>query len=194
MDDRYEYVVRRWYNKVRPLFFNMLRSRYPLLSLDDIEDIYQDAFMAVHDNIVKGRVATDTSWSAYIIKIGMNMAEKRMHGISKTTSIDIFEQKGPIKVLKPSKDVAQTPIVDGDNDADRYTSEKAHSVLGRVLEYIPEPCCTIIKLFYYGGMSMKDIADAVNYKNATTAKSKKSQCMRTLTKHVKGAFEHAGIE
>ena len=42
-------------------------------------------------------------------------------------------------------------------------------------------------------MSMEDIATAVNFKNATTAKSKKSQCMKSLTERIKACFKRTGI-
>jgi len=42
-------------------------------------------------------------------------------------------------------------------------------------------------------MSMEDIAMAINMKNAATAKSKKSQCMKALTSRIKGVFKTYGI-
>ena len=72
MEENYEEVVRKWYNKVKPLFQNVLRNRFVNISSDTIEDLYQDAFMAVYENIKAGRVSDKTSWSAYIIQIGLN--------------------------------------------------------------------------------------------------------------------------
>jgi RNA polymerase sigma-70 factor (ECF subfamily) len=41
-------------------------------------------------------------------------------------------------------------------------------------------CQEIIKLFYYEGKSIKDIATTLNYKDENTVKSHKSRCLKTL--------------
>ena len=47
-----------------------------ILSLYDAENLYQDTFIAVQENLMLGRIKEDTSWSGYIMTIGMNMASK----------------------------------------------------------------------------------------------------------------------
>lgn len=193
MEETYEDIVRKWYNKVRPLFVNTLKKRFTSLSYDDIEDLYQQAFLAVHDNLQAGRVREDTSWSSYIIQIGLNLATKELRHAGKTGSI--YESSGDNEEghLQISKTVEQLLSEMTTDDEPLYQNIDALSLLGDELNHTPEPCNSIIRLFYYDDMSMDEIAVAVNFKNATTAKSKKSQCMKTLIERVKRIFKAAEL-
>lgn len=193
MTETYEDIVRKWYNKVRPLFVNTLKKRFGQLDFDTIEDLYQNAFLAVYENLQAGRVREDTSWSSYIIQIGINLATKELRHSGITDSIyesDSDNEEGRKEV---SRTVEKLLSEGFDEDETMYQNVDALSLLGEELSYIPEPCNTIIRLYYYAKMSMEDIATAVNFKNATTAKSKKSQCMKSLTERVKASFKRAEI-
>lgn len=71
---------------------------------------------------------------------------------------------------------------------------EVQSLLGNELTHTPEPCASIIKLFYYENMSMEEIAEEIGYRNAQTAKAKKSQCMTDLIKRVTDALNRAGFD
>ena len=88
MAQEYEEIVRQWYVKLRPEFLRRLTAKYSGLSLEDAENLYQDTFIAVQENLMLGRVKEDTSWSSYIMTIGMNMASKEWRKIGKTDSAD----------------------------------------------------------------------------------------------------------
>ena len=186
MKESYEDIVRQWYNKVRPLFVNTLKKRFSQLDYDTIENLYQDAFLAVYDNLQARRVREDTSWSSYIIQIGINLATKELRHVGKTSD----NEEGRKEISRTGEKLLSECF---DEDETMYQNVDALSLLGEELNYTPEPCNTIIRLYYYAKMSMEDIATAVNFKNATTAKSKKSQCMKSLTERVKASFKRAEI-
>lgn len=193
MQENYEEIVRKWYNKLRPLFQNTLKTCYKSLSYDAIEDIYQESFIAVHENLLRGRIKENTSWSSYIIQIGLNLASKDSRHSGKTDSIDnspVYDEDGQSAL---SRKVERLLAVDAESEETIYTDKEALQLLGTELNFTPEPCATIIRLFYYDRMSMEDIAMAVNMKNAATAKSKKSQCMKALTSRIKGVFKTYGF-
>ena len=194
MKETYEDIVREWYNKVRPLFVNTLKKRFTSLSYDDIEDLYQQAFLAVHDNLQAGRVREDTSWSSYIIQIGLNLASKDMRHLVKTDSIDSSSVCDEDGVTALQRQVENLLAVNASSDKSAYADADVQKVLGEELGFTPEPCSTIIRLFYFDNMSMEDIAIAVNMKNSATAKSKKHQCMKTLKDRVKRALARIGYE
>ena len=56
MKEDYETIVRRFYNDLRPKFIHVLTGKYPMLRLDEAEDLYQDAFLEVYKNFNKGSV------------------------------------------------------------------------------------------------------------------------------------------
>ena len=193
MKESYEDIVRQWYNKVRPLFVNTLRKRFSQLDYNTIENLYQDAFLAVYENLQAGKVREDTSWSSYIIQIGLNLATKELRHSGLTDSIHESNNDNEEGHNEISRTVEKLLSECFDEDETMYQNVDALSLLGEELNYTPEPCNTIIRLYYYAKMSMEDIATAVNFKNATTAKSKKSQCMKSLTERVKASFKRAEI-
>ena len=191
MQTNYEEIVRKWYNNLKPLFQNTLKAKYQHLSYDAIEDLYQDSFLAVHKNMLLGRVKENTSWNSYIIQIGLNLASKDMRHVAESIDASpVYDEDGRTAL---QREVERMLAVNASSDKSRYTDPEAQRILGDELGFIPEPCSTIIRLFYYDNMSMDDIAIAVNMKNATTAKSKKSQCMKAFKERVKSALTRAGF-
>ena len=182
MAHNYEDIVRDWYNRLRPAFLRRLTQQYPSLTLGDAENLYQDTFIAIYDNLLADRVRQDTSWDSYIMTIGLNLANKAMRKLSVTDNIG-------------SED---------DENCKNATAHKVESLLKSMpedeislsneLTHTPEPCASIIRYFYYEGMSMDEIADEIGYRNAQTAKAKKSQCMTDLIKRVTDALNRAGFD
>lgn len=192
--DSYEEIVRKWYNKIKPLFQNTLKHRFSnLLSADDIEDLYQETFMAVYENLQKGMVKYNTAWNAYLIQIGTNLAIKKIGKSLKSESLDgmySYDEEKQEMQLRRVESLLQEYMKDDDSLCNNY--EVVH-VLGDALQFTPEPCSTIIRLFYYDDMSMEEISAAINMKNANTAKSKKSQCMKGFVTRVKDTLKRLGI-
>lgn len=196
MAHNYEDIVREWYGKLRPEFLRRLTSRYSGLTLADAENLYQDAFLAVYENIHNGSVRDDTSWGNYILRIGMNLASKEWRKAGRT---DILEAEGTDeqsgqKGFSWAKKV-EDKLKDMPEEKDITLLSKnpeAVALLGEVLYYTPEPCKSIIFLFYEENKSMNEIADIVGLKNGQTAKVKKYQCMKDYIKRGKAIFTLAG--
>ncbi|MDE7026448.1 MAG: sigma-70 family RNA polymerase sigma factor [Duncaniella freteri] len=193
MAQNYEDIVREWYNRLRPEFLRRLTAKYSGLSLYDAENLYQDTFIAVQENLMLGRIKEDTSWSSYIMTIGMNMASKAWRKIGKTDSTDADYEDSGAKTARKVDELLKT-MPTGEDEIPLYKNEEALSLLGDELIHTPEPCGSIIRLFYYEDMSMDEIAEEIGYKNATTAKAKKSQCMSDLIERVSLALRRAGFD
>lgn len=192
MAHNYEDIVRDWYNRLRPAFLRRLTQQYPSLTLGDAENLYQDTFIAIYDNLLADRVRQDTSWDSYIMTIGLNLANKAMRKLSVTDNIGSEDDENcknatAHKVESLLKSMPEDEISLSDN-------LEVQSLLGNELTHTPEPCASIIRYFYYEGMSMDEIADEIGYRNAQTAKAKKSQCMTDLIKRVTDALNRAGFD
>ena len=195
MENNYEDIVRDWYLKLQTPFLRQLTSKYPALTIFDAENIYQDTFLAVQNNLLEGRIKEDTSWSSYIMTIGLNMASKAYRKIGKTDSADDgFDNDGEGSKSKTAREVEKLVKNLSEEETPLYENEEALSLLGDELTHTPEPCGSIIRLFYYTNMSMDEIATKIGYKNATTAKAKKSQCMSDLINRVTCALRNAGFD
>lgn len=145
---------------------------------------------------MRGRIKEDTSWSSYIMTIGMNMASKAWRKIGKTDSTDEgFDNEDEPKsnTARKVEELLKT-LPDSEGETPLYKDPEAQSLLGDELIHTPEPCGSIIRLFYYEDLSMEEIAEEIGYRNATTAKAKKSQCMTDLIKRVTDALNRAGFD
>ncbi len=197
MVQSYDDIVSVWYTRLRPEFLRRLTARYPKLTLCDAENIYQDTFIAVHENLMSGHIKEDTLWSNYIMSIGMNLASKTWRKKSKTNIPGDNEETSEVLVgINAVRKVEQflKSLPSSDEEMPLYKNEDALSLLGNELIHTPEPCGSIIRLFYYENMKMDDIAKEIGYKNAATAKAKKSQCMSDLILRVTRALRKAGFD
>lgn len=206
MAETYEEIVQKWYMRLRGNFTDILMDRYKKtnMRLADAENIYQDIFIAIHQNLQEGRIGSNWDWSNYIIRIGLNMASKKYRVIGKSDSFDETDpedgEKLSAKAQKISEILKELPTQEGEPEL--YNDPEAHALLGDELIHMPEPCASIIRKTYFSGMSDAEIAEEVapyrdNGKpladNAKAVKARRWLCMRDLVYRVKLALYHAGI-
>lgn len=195
MEENFEDIVRKYYNRLREPFVRKLTRQYPSMRLDAAEDLYQEAFIAVQDNIQRGKVRPDTDWNAYILTIGLNMAGKEQHhgGITVpfNAMYDDDKEDGNNRLARKVEEIIKEMP---EEEAALCNNPEVLSRLCNELDHTPEPCGKIIRLFYYIDATMEDIAEETGLKNAQTAKAKKSQCMTDLINRVTEALRRAGFD
>lgn len=196
MAQNYEDIVRKWYNRLRPEFLRRLTAKYSGLTLYDAENIYQDAFLAVQENLMKNRVKENTSWSSYIMQIGMNLASHAWRKSGRVDSIDESESdddESASTLARKVEDIIKT--LPDDSDVVSFSQNpEVIAILGNTLEHTPDPCNSIIKAYYYNNWSMADIAEEISYKNADTAKAKKNTCMKDFVSRLTIALRRSGFD
>lgn len=183
----YEYndIVHQFFEELKPLFVNYLRKNFPL-DYDEIMNIYTEVWIDVRNNIQRGKVDASTKWKAYILRMGWNQANKMV--TRQPRDIDYYDDEN----------------FNRDEFERKYTEEKAaeisiyedpdmKAVLNAELSYIPDPCNKILKLYYYEGLSMTEIADTMNYSNSRSAITTKNRCMDKLKARVVNAVRRLGI-
>lgn len=196
MAQDYEEIVRQWYNRLRPEFLRRLTAKYSGLSLYDAENLYQDTFLAVQENLMRGRIKENTSWSSYIMTIGLNLASKEWRKAGITDSADSQgsdDEDDSTPIARKVEDILKTMPDDSDG-VEFSRNPEVLAILGDELSHTPEPCGSIIKGYYYGDMSMDEIAEEIGYKNATTAKAKKNTCMNDLIMRLTAALRELGFD
>ncbi|WCO02807.1 RNA polymerase sigma factor [Psychroserpens ponticola] len=133
---------------------------------EDITDIYQDAIIALRDNIVNGKVQTlNSSIKTYLFSIGKFMIYKKFKAIKKS---EAFEQEYISEV-----DFCLPLNYNEDIDVLQQHVNNSFEDLG-------EKCKELLKLFYYDGLTLKEIQAYFNYDNYNVVKSQKSRCLRSL--------------
>lgn len=195
MEENFEHIVRNFYNRLREPFLRKLTQQYPSMRLDTAQDLYQEAFIAVQDNIKRGKVRPNTDWNAYILTIGLNMASKEQRHAGRTYTIgkmsDDNEEDANNRLVRKVEDIIKEMPED---EAALCNNQEVLSQLGNELDHTPDPCGKIIKMFYYTDATMEEIAEETGFKNAQTVKAKKSQCMTDLINRVTEALRRVGFE
>lgn len=206
MAETYEEIVQKWYMRLRGDFTDILMDKYKKtnMRLADAENIYQDIFIAIHQNIEEGRIGTNWDWSNYIIRIGLNMASKKYRIIGKNDSLDETNpedgEKLSARAQKITDILKELPTQEGESDL--YKDPEAQALLGDELTHTPEPCASIIRKTYFSDMSDAEIAEEVSpYRengkpladNAKAVKARRWLCMRDLVYRVKLSLYNAGI-
>lgn len=174
----------------------MLMDRYAnsRMRLEDAENIYQDVFLAIQENLKNGTVRQNTVWSNYIMTIGLNQACKQYRTLGKTSSLSAPD----------AEDRRKDEEIDARIDAllrrgetvphEVYENSEAQAILGEELDHTPEPCASLIRATYYQGLSDKEVMEELDmYKSTVVVRTRRWQCMRDLIYRVKLALFNAGI-
>lgn len=170
-------VVNDFYLKNRNEFINLIHWKFPQIGLDEIEDIYQNAFLAAYDNLQSGNVQENTKWKSYIFAIGTNMAlTLNNRSIRKVELPDDTSDNDEDDIMRLLGD-------------DGQISEECLETMMEEMALLPQPCETILKDFYFLNFSMEQIAAETGYNNTDTMKAKKSQCYKKLCQRVINAFK-----
>lgn len=161
---------------------SLLRGRYSL-SQEDAEDIYQDSCMALYRNIQDGKLSTLTSrLTTYFTQICVNLTLKK-----------IRDSKRIVSLTDRQYDSDKIDELLGLTQDTEFT-EKQIQMLHRILSMLPPPCDKILWHYYGEERSMADIAIIINFKDASTVKAKKWQCVKCLDKVVTAKLKTAFYE
>ena len=181
-----EELLGQFFEKERSKLLAVLRNRLSI-STEDAEDIYQDACIALFDNIKKGRLKTLTcSLSTYFTQICLNMGYNFVNRGHSMTSLDQLLDN----TQYDEYGLAQLEAVLGLGDG---LSSEQTAMMRDIVQDLPHPCEDILWAYYGDDLSMKEIADIIGFNGADSVKSKKSQCMSKLkerfTRIIKSFYE-----
>ena len=182
----FDNIAHQLFEELETPFGNYLRRNFTLTE-DEIHDIYTEVWIAVRQNICEGRVEAHTNWRAYIFRIGWNracnVATRRNRNIIGSLDDEQFNDEDFQKRLNDERE-AEKSI---------YNDPDLRAVLAAELSYIPDPCNSVLKMYYYDGFGMKEIADAMNYSGPNSAKTVKNRCLERIRERVLNAVRRLGI-
>ena len=181
-----ERLLGQFFEKERCKLLAVLRNRLSISTVD-AEDIYQDACIALFDNIKRGKLKTLTcSLSTYFTQICLNMGYNFVNRGHSMTSFDQMLEN----TQYDEYGLAQLEAVLGLGDG---LSSEQTAMMRDIVQDLPHPCEDILWAYYGDDLSMKEIADIIGFNGADSVKSKKSQCMSKLkerfTRIIKSFYE-----
>jgi len=163
------------YNEHKASFINYSVNNFKL-ARDTAEDIYQDAFLALHQNIQNGKLVNLTvPLRTYLFQIGKNK---------------IYDYFKKVKVEVDMDDISNLVSAEnelGDFDsiyADEEETEQRNLIVYNTVSQMESPCKEVLSYYYWDDKSMKEIADLMNYSSSDVAKTQKSKCMKKVRVYI----------
>ncbi len=154
---------------------NYLR-KYPGLSLDDSKDVFQEASIALYNNICRRKITTENlkcSLSTYLCRICYNLALKVVRDKNyKSISLDP-DNKFQNPLDKPEYAVDENKL----DELLAIVSDKIDSI-EETIKNLPEPCKRIFRGYYWDDITCEQIAIKYDFANANTVKSTKTRCIK----------------
>ncbi len=164
-------VLQRFYLENKDGFTQFIQQKFSI-SNADAEDIYQDAVIALVENIRKGKLDDlKSSLKTYLFSIGKFMAYKN------------YKQQLKISLADTESFPEELEWIDTDKQDE---NEAVIRLLQAKLNEMGEGCRKILIWFYYEGKKIEDIVKAGNYAGKDVVKSQKSRCLAMLKKLVYG--------
>ncbi len=142
------------------------------ISMDDCEDIFQDSFIILYQNVQEGKLDNLTSSvSTYFMAICRNKAMEllRIKGKYIHSPVDVEIQKSTTFLESKISNVLSF-------DNDDVPTEKKEALVREIVKDLPSPCNELLWGYYRDGLSMKDLAELYGYSNENTVKVTKYRC------------------
>ncbi|MBB6462000.1 RNA polymerase sigma factor [Flammeovirga kamogawensis] len=175
--NNYEYTVEYIYKKYFPTVKHIILKMNG--SLEDAEDIFQDAFAKVLWSIDEGQFQGTSHISTYIVTVSKNMWLKTIEKNKKLRTTEYNSQLHDVS--DHSSLLSEVPL---GNEDDLESKRYFESLLSR----IGEDCQKILKNYYFDKLSYSEIQHRfVNkYSSEQAIRNKKSRCL----KYLKQGFEN----
>lgn len=157
-----------------------LRSKFPDLSEDDIEDIYQESSLALYNNIENNKlIDLSCSLQTYFLSICINQSLKttRKRGRHITVGINDTDIKQKNMVSLAKVDSILRTCSEGESE---NISERKSKLVHSILDVLSPQCKKLLWSFYAENLNWATIADMNGLSNANSAKSTANRCRNTF--------------
>ncbi len=167
------------YKSYRNEFIAFAMKNYRL-SLDLCKEIYQEAFLAMHRNIMTGKLTElQSSLKTYLFQIGKFQIHNELKRESRLT--DIESQQGF------HDNATQGFDFDGNDDK----NELIKNTIMQSLQKLSEKCRELLRLFYYERRRHEEIMHMLNYTTVDSVKTQKYKCFKKLETLVKSEHDQS---
>ncbi|HXG38143.1 MAG TPA: sigma-70 family RNA polymerase sigma factor [Bacteroidota bacterium] len=137
---------------------------------DDADDLLQEALVVLWERVRSGRFEQRAQLSTFLYATVKNLWFRRLARKKREIATELDPEQ--------TWDGQQSALED-------LVDDEAAARVQRALRVIGEPCRSLLLLFYWEERSMEEIAAALGFANADTAKAKKYQCKKMLEKLLK---------
>lgn len=176
---------------------NWLRSQLGL-SRSDAEDVFQDSFLVLYENLANGTLAElPRSLSAYLnetcrrkaLELLRDNEKKHGKGTTEAESDRQNLEEGEDETIPFFDDSLLDEVLEMDEatvNAERV--ERQEAAVREVVRELPDPCNKLLWGYYFEDLSMKDMAAMYKYKSPESVKVMKSRCMTRFETRMREVF------
>jgi RNA polymerase sigma-70 factor (ECF subfamily) len=148
-----------------------------LLNFHDAQDIVQEVFIKAYEKL--GTLRRWDSFMAWLYAITSNLCKNRIQTQSRQPDREFIKDRDPTAINRAS--------------LNSHREDMALESLRDALDSIPEMYCRVLTLFYYGGMTIKDIARFLG-SSPRTVKRRLSEARSLLREEMLSTIEGTADE
>ena len=163
-----------------------------ILADDDWEDIFQDSCIILMDGVKNGKFEQrpGSMLFSYFVEIGKKTLQNALRKKEKHHPVVKNDGSTHILIFNPKESLKSADQADIEVTAEEKQTAQ-NEFLDKVFESVPTECKRIFKMFYWDHKPMDEIASIFGLRNADSAKTKKTRCMK-LFKDVKEQLIKSG--
>ncbi|MDL2247604.1 RNA polymerase sigma factor [Bacteroides sp. OttesenSCG-928-J23] len=170
-------TVSTFFTESREPFIGYLLRHYTSLRREDAEDLYQESFIALHQNILSGKLTELTSsLYTYLLRIGINKTNDRLKLSGSKQTCQLEEH-----LWSMDEKIAQMEFIEDE-------SPETEKIVYELIEKMESPCKEILFGYYYDKYNMEELALRLGYRDASVAKASKYRCMQKIKNIIKKLF------
>ena len=153
-----------------------LRKKFSI-SDDDLDDIFQEASMALFMNVREGKLTSlSSSLGTYFMKVCINQTLKFLGKRDK--SVPLFNENAivnPNAVRNDKIDELYGFCIDTEEEDRKIRMER---LVNNIISSMTDTCKNILHGYYWNDYSTSTIADIFNFSDANSVKAQKYKCVK----------------
>ena len=147
------------------------------VSDDDLNDIYQEASVALFMNIRDGKLINLTSTlSTYFLRICINQTLKFLGKQKKVVPLFDDSRLTNKDTFRPDKIDELYQLCTEDEEAEELS--RSEKIVQSIIESMPDTCRNIFQGYYWDNLTTSTIADMFGFANANSVKTQKYKCLQ----------------
>ena len=152
-----------------------LRKNYSV-SDDDLEDIFQEASMALFFNLRDGKLTSlSSSLGTYFMKVCINQTLKFLGKKNKVLPLIDEDRVSNNNTVRDDKIDQLYNICMDTEEEDRKI--RMEMIINNIIASMTDTCKNILQGYYWNDFSTSTIADMFGFSNADSVKAQKYTCM-----------------
>lgn len=147
------------------------------VSDDDLNDIYQEASVALFVNIRDGKLSNLTSTlSTYFLRICINQTLKFLGKQKKVVPLFDDSRITNKESFRPDKIDELYQLCTEDEEAEKVT--RSGKIVQSIIESMPDTCKNVFQGYYWDNLTTTTIADMYGFANSNSVKTQKYKCLQ----------------